>query len=239
MSATRTITAVTTALVLSLAGCSGGDGDDRARTVTPATTAPTEEINGGGEEALTEAQLKAALLTVADLPTGYTAAADDDEDEDEDDSKTTGEDAECSERFAALDASEDQAVATADADFEGGFGVILEQDLSSFDDEDALKDSVDNVVDVLSDCPSFTDTDDEGVTTEFTIGQLSFPKLGDDTVALAVTGKSQDFDIRANLVVVRLGRNLMIVTQGGLTVDPAALEKATRTGLQKLADAGK
>jgi hypothetical protein len=227
---------VVIALVVGLAGCGGGDGDERARTVTPTTTAPDDDAEGGGEEALTEEQLQAALLTVADLPTGYTAGADDDEDED--DSKTTGKDAECSERFAALDAAEDQAVAKADADFEGGFGVVLEQDLSSFDDEDALKDRVDNVVDVLSDCPSFTDTDDEGVTTEFTIGQLSFPKLGDDTVALAITGKAQELDIRANLVVVRLGRTLMTVTQGGLTVDPAALEQATRTGLDKLAAAG-
>jgi hypothetical protein len=241
MTTARTMTAVTAALVVAVAGCGGGDdgSQERARTVTTATTAPPEEVEGGGDETLTEAQLQAALLTVTDLPTGYTAAADDGVDDDADDGEPVGTDADCSARFEALGESEGTETASADVDFEGGFGVVLEQSLESYEDEDVLTKRFDDVVDVLSECPSFTTTDDAGATIELTISSLSFPKLGDDTVALAVAGTSGDFDIRLNIALVRLGRNVMNVAQGGLTADAAVLEEVARTGLSKLAAAGK
>jgi hypothetical protein len=240
MRTTVTTHLTATALALALAACGGGDdgGDgDRARTIAVPSSAAAEAPEEGGEETLTEAQLDAALLTVPDLPTGYTAAAADDGDEDEDDGDTAGANAECSERFEALGEAEG-SVADAEANFEGGLGVVLEQTLESFEDEDVLAQRFDDVVAVLSDCPSFTTTDDAGATTELTISPLSFPNLGDDTVALAVAGKSGGFDLRLNLVLVRLGRNAMNLAQGGLTADAAVLEQVARTGLDKLAAAG-
>lgn len=234
---TRTLPAM--ALSLALAACGGGeDGSDgdRARTIAVPNSSAAEAPEEGGEETLTEAQLEAALLTVPDLPTGYTAAANDGED-DADDGDAAGANAECSERFEALGDAEG-SVADAEANFEGGLGVVLEQTLESFEDEDVLAQRFDDVVDVLSDCPSFITTDDTGATTELNISALSFPKLGDDTVALAVAGKSGGFDLRLNLVLVRLGRNAMNLAQGGLTADAAVLEQVARTGLDKLAAAG-
>lgn len=238
MRTTATTTLPAIALALALAACGGGDDGsdgDRARTIAVPSSAAAEAPEGGGGQTLTEAQLEAALLTVPDLPTGYTAAADDGDEEDDGD--TAGANAECSERFEALGDAEG-SVADAEANFEGGLGVVLEQSLESFEDEDVLAQRFDDVVDVLSDCPSFTTTDDTGATTELTISPLSFPKLGDDTVALAVAGTSGGFDLRLNLVLVRLGRNAMNLAQGGLTADAAVLEQVARTGLDKLAAAG-
>lgn len=229
----RRATAVIAAIVVSLAGCAGDDtgSEELTRTVTPSADAPNE-VGDAVDETLSEAQLRSALLTVTELPTGYTRAPDD-VDGDDEDGQTVGQDAPCSERFQALDATDDLAVAKADVDFEAGLGVVLQQELSSFREEDELQERVGVVVDVLADCPSFTSEEDGG-TTRFTVGELSFPELGDDTVALALAVTSQDLDVRLNIALVRLGRTLMTVSQGGLTADSAVLEQVTRTGLDKL-----
>jgi hypothetical protein len=227
----------TTLLALALTACGGGDAadeDERARTVTAPSSAAAEREGDNAGETLTEAQLEAALLTVPELPTGYKAAA---EEEEEDDSETTGTSDECSAKFEQLGEAEGQEAASAEASFEGGFGVVLEQGLESYEDEDTVEQRFDDVVEVLSECQAFSSTGDDGVTTDFTIGALSFPKLGDDTVALAVTGRTPDIDVSINFVVVRLGPNVMSIAQGGLTTDPAALEQAARKGLEKLAAA--
>lgn len=226
----------TTLLALTISACGGGGGDagedERARTVTVPSSAAAEPE--GNDKTLTEAQLQAALLTVPELPTGYTAAA---EEQDDDDGETTGTSDECSSKFEQLGEAEGQESASAEASFEGGFGVVLEEGLESYEDEDTVQQRFDDVVEVLSQCQAFSSTDDAGVTTDFTIGALSFPKLGDDTVALAVTGKTPDISVSFNFVVVRLGRNVMSMAQGGLTTDPAALEQVARKGLEKLAAA--
>lgn len=223
--------AVTTTLVaLTLTACGGDVGDDeRARTVTAPSSASAEPQQDG-DKTLTEAQLQAALLTVPELPTGYKAGSG----QQEDDSDTTGTSDECSVKFEQLGDAEGQESASAEASFEGGFGVVLEQGLESYEDEDLVRQRFDDVVEVLSQCQTFTTTDGAGVTTDFTIGALSFPKLGDDTVALAVTGKTPEIDISLNFAIVRLGRNVMSIAQGGLTTDPAALEQAARKGFEKL-----
>lgn len=234
----RSLVSVLVASGLLLTACggddsSGGGDDDRARTIAEPSSAAPAEPEGDGDKTLTEAELSAALLTVADLPTGYTAVPP----TEDDDSETTGGDDECSAKFKELSDAEGTEAASAEASFEGGgLGTILEESLESYEDEDQLKQRFDDVVSVLSECPTFSSTED-GETTDFTLGALSFPKLGDDTVALAITGKTPDFEVKLNIVVVRLGRNVMSVSQGGLTADAAALEQAARAGLDKLAAA--
>lgn len=198
-----------------------------------ASAAPVE-IEGDGDKTLTEAQLKVALLTVTDLPTGYRLGTV----KEDDDSETTGASDGCSDKFKRLRDAEDTEAAKAEAAFEGGgLGTILEQGLESYEDEDVVQDRFDDVVEVLSECKTFSDTDKNGVKTDFTVGPLSFPKLGDDTVALAITGKTPDFTIALNVVIVRLGRNVMSVGQGGFTTDVPALEQAVNKGFEKLAAA--
>lgn len=228
--------ATTTMLLVASAACGGSDSEssDRARTITaPSASAEPEAPEGDGDRTLTEAELTAALLTVADLPTGYTAAASSEDDESE-----TEAEGECQEKFESLSAAEGDEAASAEASFEGGgLGTVLEQGLESYEDEGTLEKRFDDVVSVLSDCPTFSTTEDDGTTTEFKVAALSFPKLGDDTVALAITGTTPDFSIAINVAIVRLGRNVMSVIQGGLTADAAVLEQASRTGLDKLAAA--
>jgi hypothetical protein len=128
--------------------------------------------------------------------------------------------------------------ASAEASFSGGaIGPLLEQSFESYEDEDTVEDRLNDVVAVLWDCPTFSSTDEAGVTTDFTVAAFSFPKLGDNNVALAITGKTPDLTVVINVAIVPPGRNVMSVTQGGLTADAAVLEQASRKGLEKLAAA--
>lgn len=227
----RYAAALAMSLTMVTVGCGGGDSasdGDRARTIqAPENEAPAD-LKSDGDKTLTEAQLKSALLTVPDLPTGYKAGT-----VEQDDSETDAGNDECAKKFDALDEGSDDEAAKAEASFEGGFGIVLEQSLKSYEDEDQAQ--FGDIIEVLSDCPSFTSTDADGTKTEFKLSALSFPKLGDDTLALALTGKTPDFAIVLNLVIVRLGRNVIFVSQGGLTADAAVLEQVTRKGLDKLA----
>lgn len=231
----RLVAVLVPVVLVTTAGCgSGGDttGDERARTIEgPASEAPDVPA-GDGDETLSEAELRAALLTVQDLPTGYTLDSSPDEDDDE---PLQGDD--CAARFEALDEANEDPAAEAEVDFEGGFGVLLSESLSSYDDKDQLEEAFDKFASLASDCPSFTDTDDDGTTTKFTLGALSFPKLGDETLAITLNVEAAEFNGKINIVVVQLGRNLMSVLQGGLTADAAVLEQAARKGLEKLAAA--
>lgn len=238
MTSTRLrLTAALFPVVLLAAACGGGSddsGNDRARTIAEPSATAAAEPEGNGDKTLSEAELNAALLTVSDLPTGYKQGETSEDDEDNTDSGSE----ECDAKFERLGEAEDEEAASAEASFEGpALGSILEQSLESYADEDLVKERFDDVVEVLSECKTFTSTDEAGTKTDLTVGALSFPKLGDDTVALAITGKTPDFEIALNVVIVRLGRNVMSVSQGGLSADVVALEQATRAGFAKLSAA--
>lgn len=240
LSTRRRLATAAVPLILLMAACGGGDdgSDDRATTVTAPTTEPAdtgEEKNEGSDGPLTQAQLEAALLTVQELPTGYkqgTVTPDDD-------SPTQSDNPECAERFKKIDEEPSQQVAKAEAAFEGsGLGTILEQTLASFEDEDFVSDRLAEFTTLFSDCPSFSITDEAGETSTVTISALSFPKLGDETVAFAAGIETADFNLTLNVAAIRVGSSLQTISQGGLSASAADLEQAARTGTEKLQAAG-
>jgi hypothetical protein len=239
LSTRRRLAVTAVPLLLLTPACGGGDGgsEDRATTVTAPSTEPADseqeqEEQEGGDGSLTQADLEAALLSVPDLPTGYkqgTVTPDDD------DSPTQSDSPECAERFEALGDADEEALAKAEAAFEGPqLGSVLEQTLAAFDDEDRLSDRLEEFTVLFSECPTFSSTDADGVTSTFTISPLSFPKLGDETVAIAFNVEQPDFTLVLNIVLVRVGPNLQSIAQGGLSADVAALEQAARVGTEKL-----
>lgn len=237
----RPLVALVASLCLVTAACGSDERPERADTVSPQDEGAGQTAGGGeaapevdGDVTLDEEQLTAALLSVSDLPTGYSVSTEQDDNED---TTTTGADEECSAKFEQLSEAEDMEAASAEISFEEGIGVILEQSLESYEDGGELEQRFEAVTEVLSECPTFTDTDADGVTTEFQVVPLSFPNLGDRTLALAITGSTPDFTLRLNLAIVQLGNHAMFVGQGGLAADAAVLEQAGRAGVAKLAAA--
>lgn len=227
----RLATTVVPLLLLATA-CGGDDSDERATTVSPqpSSSAPAGE-EAAPEGTLSQVQLEQALLTVPDLPTGYTQGTP----SRDDDTPTQSDNPECAARFDELDSAEDEAVATAEASFEGpGPGVLLEQSLASFEDETRLSERLATVTELLSECPRFTTTDAGGVESTINVKPLSFPALGDETLAVGFVIETPELNLNLNLVVIRVGTILQTVYQGGLSADPAALEQAARKSTEKV-----
>lgn len=241
----RVYLTIPVAAVVLLAGC--GDSPERAVTVgeTSAANEPAEatsappKAKGAGDE-LNAKQVKAALLTVTDMPTGWSATPNQDDAEDTND---TMEPASCQAMFDKMDADKGAAKpkAKAEASFAAGgaLGTQFSMEVSSFE-EDGQGDKVEEVAAALSKCSKITSTDSSGIKTEMELAGLSFPNLGDQTLAMRMNAQSDGIAVVADLVVVATGHNIVTFTAAGLQPMPGAdLEKVARTGMVKVAKAAK
>lgn len=213
------------------AACGGSSASDRASTITQPKP-KTGKAPAGSGKTLSESQLKGALLTVTDLPTGYKSVPVKPKSSS---GPSKSDNADCAKRYKAIDKVTDKASAKAEADFEGpGLGTVLQQNLASYADENQVKTGLATLTKLFSDCPTFSQTDADGKI-DYTLSPLSFPKLGDETLAIGVTIKNSSITAAADIVISRLGRNLQLIVQGGLGTDAVALEKAARAGVTRLA----
>lgn len=181
--------------------------------------APQPEPADLAREALTQEQVDAALLTVAELPTGYSPDASNDGD----DTTDTTEPAQCAQIFRGLEDSQ-AAVFKGEANFTaGGFGPLLSQTIGTY--ESSTEGVVGAFIEAVSTCAAFTSIDAEGVRTEFTASALSFPNVGDATAATRLNASTRGFDLV--YVVVSPGHNGMTLAAGGLEPMPGADLNAT------------
>ena len=90
--------------------------------------------------------------------------------------------------------------------------------------------------DALSTCPDFSVEDPEQ-TVDFSAAALSFPNLGNETLAIRLAGDVDDFAVTADQVLVVVGANVVSLTAISLLDnDPAALEAAARAAVDGLAE---
>jgi len=235
---------VVAAALLGLAtGCQAA-APDRATTLSgsPAPTASasasaSQERTGGGT--LDAAQVSSALPVVTDLPTGWTTdpakTALGESAEDDDDTVAPPS---CRAVFDRLDRKgAPAATAEASAGFtKGGLGPFLGVKISSFA-SDVPAGTLSAVARALDQCPTFSVVDDKDGAVTFTATPLSFPRLGDETLAFRLSATLDNTPFTSDLVVVRVGRTTVTVTQIGLSAtgtDPAAGEQAARTAVRKL-----
>ncbi|GAB3069298.1 hypothetical protein [Pedococcus soli] len=232
-------------VVLALALTACGNAPERAVTVgteSPAAkAAQTSEAapkpQGAGDK-LDAKQVKAALLAVGDMPTGWAAA----ESEPEKDDTSTVEPASCQKLFDNMDTSGKKVKAKhkASASFtQGGMlGVQFEEEVASFDD-DNQGDHVEGLGKVLTECSKMTVVDG-AERMPMTMTGLSFPNLGDQTLAFRAKAKSEGIEVVIDAVFVAVGHNVVSFTAAGLT--PMAgddMEKVARAGMAKVATAAK
>jgi hypothetical protein len=156
---------------------------------------------------LTAGQLRAALLTLSDLPEGFAVGSDDSDDESSDTSP-------CAQKFVAFNklgkgASESQQV-------------TYEKDVSSIGEElhvVANRSEARSLVEVISsfsrECPKLIVSDKQG-TLNAKVAALDIPKVGDGSAGVNISGTVSAFSISINLVVARFGRMILLLSHGGL-----------------------
>lgn len=224
-------------LVSVISACGGGD--DRAVTVnggnTTASGDPGTASSSAAGNALSKAEAKKALLTVQDMPTGWAEAAPEEDDE----SESTVTPKKCAKLLKGLDTTltDAKTKVSVSAFFNkgGAFGTQLEQTISSFEkpvDDDAFS----KIAEAMSTCGTFQVTTADDETTTMTVHPLSFPELGEGTLALKVAAESeqgQKFGIV--WLMIRSGHNMVGFSVASITgVNVEALETIARTALDNL-----
>lgn len=221
--------------LIAIIGCGdGGDGDDRAETLnvtTVATAAASSRSPVAASPSPTprpnQIDLTRALLSLEDMPTGFTTVPPDDEDDRG--SQPCGKSTEL----------RHNAVETKEAEFtKGAFGPIISHVASTFKSGEA-KDRFDQARTIFEGCPSWTETDEKGETVEYRLSPLSFPRLGDQAYAMRMDVKTGGAVAQADIVFVRRGDVIFLLgnTVGGLgvaMVDSALTEQLARKAVEKL-----
>jgi hypothetical protein len=225
-----------------LSGCAGAP--ERAATVGTQSAAPASQQrsqapkpNGAGD-LLTAAQAKSGLLAVGDMPTGWAGAKNDPE-------STTDpkiEPVSCQKMFDDMGAKtgvKKAKVKQKSTFSEGGMlGTQLVMEIASFEDE-AQGDKVEAIASALTKCSTISSTQD-GQTAELTLNGLSFPNLGDQTLALRANVKMKDIEAVTDMVFVAVGHNIVSFTTVGFQpMKGADLEEIARTGMARVAQAAK
>ncbi|MCW2799635.1 MAG: hypothetical protein JWQ70_1107 [Aeromicrobium sp.] len=219
----RIVAAVSVLLVIG--ACGGNKTPDRAGSAAPKGATSSYST-------LSKGDLKSVVLSIDDMPTGF--AVDPDPSDDDDDDFTSG-DPGCKALVEASDAK-NETVAHKDASFtQGDFGPFVSESVSiqkkgmaSKGFRDARKG--------LSSCKSYVAGKGDDAA-KFKVGAMSFPNLGDETVAYQLNGEASGYPFTGHLVAVRLGDNIVLVTGvgiGGSTLEPASLEKIARAAVKKV-----
>ena len=170
--------------------CNGGS--ERATTIQPTETSgqqtpasdATAEMGETASPSPTAAdddqiaeRLAGALLTIEDMPTGWTVSPADEDDEDDGTPI-------CGIESGALG---DQALDRLTADFQQSeLGPLLSQIIDRFAEGDAKR-IMAEFGDAFGSCTEWVDVDEDGQETTWRLGPLSFPTFGDETFAFRMS----------------------------------------------------
>lgn len=234
----KTIAALALALAV-IAGACGGD-DDQARTLDTTTTTaePSRDDranadNGDDDDVEDEdataptkpaaSNLDQVILTLADLPAGWTTAAEDPDD--------TTDDSFCGDVDPLADV---EPAAEAEVSFQQSeMGPFLAAVALRFDD--GADDVMDLFAEAVDACREFTETDEDGNETVYRFDPMSFPSLGDGTFAARLSSTTFLGPLSLDMVTVREDDVVLLVMNGGLgAADTALTEQALRTMLDRL-----
>lgn len=235
------VAAVTLTCLVALAGCSDdpperagtieGSADDAASSTPDIESAPTSASDSSaqsqpsGDDAgrqLTQAETKQALPSVADMPTGWSVDPDNTLGDDGDDDSVIRP-ARCDDLFNGLDDLSEDPAATSDVTFTAGaLGPFLGVEVSSMPNE-VPDDALGAVLDVLDSCSTFKLDDGNEVST-LTASPLSFPNLGQESVAVRFDVKSPSADFSFDLIGIRIGHNMVTVTQASFAASAGNIE---------------
>ncbi|HEX9969940.1 MAG TPA: hypothetical protein VGB03_07350 [Acidimicrobiales bacterium] len=197
----RALAGVVAMIALVGSACGGGSNNAADEPSTTSTTA---------RPAPTEAEAKAALLAPSDVPTGWKAEASSDEEED---------DEPCPE-FTTLNAH--KAVAEASVEFSPGeVGPFVEHEVLLYADVAGAERYMTLAEQAVAACKSFTDNDPDlgKLTGSFTAA--ASPGLGDASLAATMSGKGTGIAMSGDIIAVRKGRAISLVSQVAVQVGKA------------------
>lgn len=215
---------VSSALVL--AGCGpSGPGVDPGEYGAVVEEAP--------RKLLTEAQIEKALLTVKDLPDGWSLSPPPAPAGGSEVRRDSSHPA-CKRLTETLDGAHISESGTGDVYFSRSEnGPFLSQSVLSRPKREVTKE-MKSLRKVLENCPSYTETA-QGMTITYQPSAMPFPQVGDDAVAMRLRSSSGGQVIDVPMVVIRVGRTLVMLAsyEIGGSMTPQEFEAVARTAVKK------
>lgn len=190
-----------------------------ATVLTTKVATPTPKPSKGLP---TTDQLKTALLTLSDMPTGWTT------------SDQTGSDNSSSSMCGATPTPTSSDETTVSVDFQRSqLGPFLTEQINAVP-SGQMKKVFDKIKNSLS-CTSWTEPDSEGTPTTYQLSPLSFPKMGDDTFAFRMSGGSGIFTFEADAVYIRVGDSIITIANVAVgSVNSDLTESIAQKAVDKL-----
>ena len=179
-------------------------------------------------KAVSAAQAKRALLTLADMPPGWTQEKPKPDDGDDD----TVTPKRCAALFDTIEKR--KPLAEARASFTAGdLGPSLEHSVTGWPSSQVpvLK----QIAQALKQCPKYTSRSKDGSSGTIQSSALSFPNLGDRTLAFRMKARTKGFTVVLDVVYIAKGNNgIMLLVSGLQPVGGATLEKLARAAVNRL-----
>lgn len=222
------------------------DGDDvgsAAPTVDlqPFTPVPVPEATNGTGPITDGATLAGRMISIADLPAGYTgydlppldpsapgATAED---------RSGTEPQECAAVLAPVGTQVPGVLASASVTYGGPDFSSLDQDAASYDGSGALT-AFRTVQESLTRCAEFSGTDADGVRVDYRLGMsplLADDAIGDASVAVRLAATSEGVSLTTDAVVMVVGSTVTQVVATGIeAVDPQLITSLARTAADRL-----
>ena len=115
------------------------------------------------------------------------------------------------------------------------FGPFVTSLAAQFEDDGEAGEVMDQLSEAASACQSFTQTDEAGIETVYTIAPLPFPDLGDETFAFRLSAATAYGPVALDYASVREGAFVVSVINGGFgPPDTALTESIAQTMLDRL-----
>jgi hypothetical protein len=209
------------AIAAVLTGC-GGSTPERADTVP----GPSPGGTGQDGDQATQRQIESALLTTQDMPTGWTSVPLDDAD------ASTVDRTDPAHCAVLFDDWADDAIAKAEVAFgPSGGGDAFGEVALAYRDRSAV-DEVQRFADAINQCPQFTATTTDGITVDYEAAPLSFPNLGDRTLALSLRSSAGGSDYVLDMIWVAMGQYGLTLV--GVGLDGNQLEQLSTAAVDRL-----
>ena len=228
----RDRSAVLAAAVLLALGAAAGCGACSKSSPKPAG-APHPAVPA----APTAAELRARLLTLADMPAGFVA---DDGTEDAAGVMSSTEPG-CRAMTDLMNSKGHPAGTQAFADTSftrSQFGPNIASGLAGFATPDAAQKLLASVTEAMHSCTKLTETDKDGSTYDFLVTPLAFPQTGDASAAIRVAAEVDDLPAQVDLVLVRVGSTLLYVADTTFDgTDPDLTRQVVTRAVAKIEDA--
>lgn len=194
-------------------------------TATNTPTATATNTPTPTPKPLTQEDLEKALMILDELPAGW---AIDPEDEEDDSNEETA-------RFLCTD-YEKKSIAKASASFQQGqIGPFLAHSVVTYPPGEATN-QFEFMLAAVEQCANFTDTQ-TGESMEWTVTPISFPKLGDQSMAVRASSEFILGLIEVDSVYIRIGDTMISIqymVAGLRSIDSTQTEQFARLAEQKL-----